>query len=246
MIVIGFAGPARVGKTHVTNALREEAIAQGWDVKIIPFAQPLKDEAQAQGFGKEENPTGYRQFCQEEGAARRAENPNHWLDKWYDCIKAARKVEDDSMKPLLVIADDVRYDNELGAIRKNGGNVVFLHPGERELPEASAEWRTHESEMLANTVVGNTDMHRNMFDFVVMNDNDEVNIQKWAEVFFREVLNFPGSDEQRCDCEGCMAKLENRPIDQDEITNQLKDLLDSMAENLDLDLEDDDEQEDED
>ena len=240
MIVLGFAGPARVGKTHVTNALREVAIQQGWDVQVIPFAQPLKDEAQANGFGKDDNPEEYRRFCQEEGAARRAEDSNYWLNKWYDCINDARTAERDSDRPLLVIADDVRYDNELGAIRKHGGQVIFLTPGERELPEASASWRTHESEMLANTVLGNLDMHRNMFDYVVYNNNDERNINTWGEVFFRDAINFPGSEEQRCKCEACIAKLENRPVDPDEINKQLKDLLDDMAKDLDLEEDNDD------
>lgn len=236
MIVIGFAGPARAGKTHVTEGLKEQAEAQGWDVHILPFAKPLKDEAQANGFGKEENPEGYRKFCQEEGAARRTENPNYWLDQWYLQLKELTDAErEGGWNPVLVIADDVRYENELAAIRKNNGIVCFLNPGDRVLPEADAEWRTHESEMLANTVLGNMSMHKGMFDYVVNNDKDSVSLDLWSSFFFSHVINFPGDDDQQCKCEGCKASLENREVDPAEIEKQLKDLLDSMEDELDID-----------
>ena len=168
MFVVGFAGPARVGKSAFTSHLAQVAREFGWQVQVIPFAQPLKEEASRQGFGKDEDPEGYRLFCQEEGAKRRAQDENYWLNQWRDLVISARdRNRDQDGPPLLIIADDVRYDNEHQEIRQNGGSLVFLNPGDRELPDASAEWRTHESEMMANTLIGNPEMCKNLFDYVV-------------------------------------------------------------------------------
>ncbi len=240
MQVIGFAGVARVGKSFSTNALKDVAEAAGWDVIVLPFAKPLKDEAEERGFGKESNPEAYRKFCQEHGAEMRSADSNHWLDRWYMMIKDIKQqeVDDKFNGPVLVIADDVRYENELAAIRGNGGTAVYLTPGDRELEEAGAAWRKHESEALANSVLGNRDMHKNMFDFFVENDG-KGNLDGWASEFFSKVINFPGSPEAICKCEGCMCKIENRAVDQDAINKQLDDLLDSMG---DMNWEDDDDE----
>lgn len=230
MQVIGFAGVARVGKSFSTNALKEVAELQGWNVVILPFAKPLKDEAEARGFGKESNPEEYRKFCQEHGAEMRAQDSNYWLDRWYTMLKDVKDREsaDEFNGPVLVIADDVRYENELHAIRGNDGKVVYLTPGDRVLPEADAAWRTHESESLANSVLGNRKMHEKMFDYFVENTGKEGSLDKWAKAFFRLVVNFPGSPEQMCKCEGCMSAIENREPNKDELNKQLDDLLDKL------------------
>ena len=66
MQVIGFARVARVGDFS-TNALKEVAELQGWNVVILPFAKPLKDERKHVDSEKESNPEEYRKFCQEHG-----------------------------------------------------------------------------------------------------------------------------------------------------------------------------------
>ncbi len=237
MYVVGFAGPARVGKSAATSHLAQTARDKGWFVKILPFAGPLKREASERGFGKEDNPEEYRKFCQEYGAEMRAENENHWLERWMDDVKSARDShrEMDHLGPLLIIADDVRYENELKAITDGGGTTVFLHPGERLLPEADAEWRTHESEGLANTLIGNSDMIKEQFDYCMMNDKENHRIRTWASSFFNLIVNFPGSPEQVCTCEGCAAVLENRDANIDQLLSDLEDLVDGM----DDDREDD-------
>lgn len=239
MIVVGFAGVARVGKSYATNALKEVAEQAGWHVEVLPFAKPLKDEAAEKGFGKESNPEGYREFCQEHGAKKRAEDTNYWLDKWYVMLKdiQAKEADDTFTKPVLVIADDVRYENELHAIRGNGGLVLYLTPGDRTLEDASAEWRKHESEALANAVLGNRKMHEGMFDYFVNNNGEAGTMEPWAKAFFSKIVNFPGSPEQYCDCEGCLSAIENREINKDELNKQLDDLLDKL---LGEDNDDDD------
>ena len=242
MQVIGFAGVARVGKSYATNALKEVAEAAGWHVIVLPFAKPLKDEAEARGYGKESNPEEYRKFCQEHGAEMRAQNSNHWLDEWYKMVKDIKTKEsnDEYGAPVLVISDDVRYENELAAIRGNSGLVVYLTPGDRVLDEADAEWRKHESEALANSVLGNRKMHEKMFDYFVINHGEAYGMRKWAENFFASIINFPGSPDQVCTCEGCMHKIENRPVDKDQLNKELDDLLDKLGENLEENNDDDD------
>jgi hypothetical protein len=232
MYVVGFAGPARVGKTAVTTELARVARDAGWTVHTMPFAGPLKKDAEERGFGKDSNPDEYRKFCQDHGAEMRAKNVNHWLDRWTEDLTELRNKhwEIDGSGPLLVIADDVRYENEHQAIRQSGGSLVFLHPGQRQLPEADAAWRTHESEMLANTMVGNKDMCSDLFDYTMMNDKETKKLGPWAKAFFNQVVNFPGSPELVCTCEGCNAMLENREASIDDLLKDLEDLMDGLGE----------------
>ena len=191
MNVVGFAGPARVGKSAVTSHLAKVARDAGWRVQIIPFAKPLKYEAERRGFGKEENPDGYRKFCQEYGADKRAEDENYWLNEWRTLVHNEwHRAKEQDCGPLLIIADDVRYDNEHQEISQNGGNLVFLHPGDRVLEEADAEWRTHESEMMANTLIGNEDMRKQLFPYTMFNSKDLVEVEAWAKAYFNMVINF--------------------------------------------------------
>ena len=245
MIVIGFAGPARVGKSFVTESLKDQAEAAGWNVTVLPFAKPLKDEASANGFGKEVDPDGYRKYCQEVGASARAANPDHWLDAWRDLVADLAQTErdDESGTPYLVIADDVRYENELAAIRSKGGTVLFMHPGERELPEASASWRTHESEDLANHAVGSWELHKTMFDGVVYNSTTAEELISWGKFYFDNQLNDPSDGRSTCDCEACAANWENRPIDSEKQAGELDDILrdiDAMIEKKRKEKEDED------
>ena len=232
---------ARVGKSYSTNALKEVAERKGWKVFIVPFAKPLKDEAAARGFGKDTNPEEYRKFCQEHGAAMRAEDTDHWLNQWYTLLRDIQKKEnaDESGKPYLIISDDVRYQNELSAIRKNGGLVIYLQPGDRTLEGASEPWRKHESEMLANSVLGQRELYEHMFDFFVTNTGEANDLKVWASRFFTDIINCPGDLRDRCDCEGCQAALENRPVDKKALEKELDDLLDDIDKKINGEDDDD-------
>jgi hypothetical protein len=243
MQVVGFAGPARVGKSFATNALKTKAEEQGWTVMVLPFAGPLKREAEAKGFGKDNNPEEYRKFCQEHGAEMRSLDSEHWVKRWLDDLRDVRTghFENDSNEsPLLIIADDVRYENELELITEGGGYTFFLSPGDRELPEADAAWRTHESEMLANSMVGNHALAKQEFDYVVLNEGTPEDMDRWAHAVMKLVISHPGDESMICDCEGCNASLENRPVDQDTIAKELDDLLDDLEGRYGKEEDDDD------
>lgn len=236
MQVIGIAGPARVGKSYATNALKDLAEGLGYTVEIIPFAKPLKDEAASMGFDKDTNPEEYRQFCQDEGSKMRAVNPDHWLNAWEKLVVATRDAHfanDKCPNPLLILADDVRYDNERDLITNSKGITVFLHSGDRVLEDASASWRTHESEMLANTLVGDLDRAAELFDYVTLNNAKELEMQAWAKTLLMNDVFFPGTKAQQCGCEGCNAALGNRPVDKDQVMDDLDNWLNKMEDNDD-------------
>ena len=72
-----------------------------------------------------------------------------------------------------------------------------------------------------------------------MNDKTNDTIKVWAKNFFNLVVNFPGSPEQVCDCEGCNSILENRPASVDRLLDQLEDILGEF--DIKKDEEDEDE-----
>lgn len=243
MQVVGFAGPARVGKSFTTAALKKQAEAEGWYVQILPFAGPLKREAARRGYGKDENPEKYRSFCQELGALERNKDPDHWIKLWLEDLKDVRQghfENDNNEQPLLIISDDVRYENELELLSESGGNTFFITPGDRELPEANAEWRTHESEMMANTLIGNPKLASQEFDYVVLNQDINADLDRWAKAVMKLVVGHPGDESTMCDCEGCKASLENRPVNQDQIQRELDDLLDDMENRFNPEEDDND------
>lgn len=164
------AGPARVGKTTLAKVMAKEAFEAGYKPIMLPFAGPLKEEAEAKGFGKDTDPEGYRKYCQEVGHAKREENQDHWVNLWRSKIEALRA--EDSESERVIIVDDCRYLNELAAVQELGGVVWFIHSGTRELIEHDAPWRQHDSEAMANVVNNTTDpLALGQFDFHISNDD---------------------------------------------------------------------------
>ena len=53
MKTIMFSGKARVGKTHAAKQIAELAFSAGMKPVLMPFAKPIKDKANADGFTKE-------------------------------------------------------------------------------------------------------------------------------------------------------------------------------------------------
>ncbi len=227
MIVVGLSGKARTGKSHLTRELYNAAAELGWDVQVCPFAGPLKREAKEKGFGKDENPEGYRDYCQTHGAGQRANNPDHWVDKWFNDIKMIRAQEvDNAEQPLLVLVDDVRYQNEVDILRKNGGVVCFVKHGLRDIEDPQGEWRRHESEAVANELETLDDqMVRDRgYHYVIHNDGTPDELPKWAKHFVNKVCICPD-----CPCESCNSTIENRNPDPTKIDDELRNLLDDLG-----------------
>lgn len=234
MIVVGLSGKARTGKSRLTSELFNAAEKMGWDVAVAPFAGPLKREAAASGYGKVVNPDKYREYCQEHGAAMRAKDPDHWVKLWYKDILNLKKEEREMSRPLLVLIDDCRYNNEIGIINKYGGIVAFVKHGKREIEDPKGAWRKHESEEIANAfeAVNDIDIKQSGYDYVIHNDGSTDNLTTWANNFINKVCIM-----EDCICEACTSSVENRKADPGIIDDELRDLLDQI-EDLDDDHED--------
>jgi len=232
MIVVGLSGKARTGKSHLTRELFTAAEHLGWDVRTCPFAGPLKREAESKGFGKNDNPTGYRKYCQDQGAGKRAEDPDHWVNLWLQDIKDLAVEELKADRPLLVLVDDVRYANEVAILRKYSGTVAYVKHGNREIEDPNGDWRKHESEAIANEIETLDDnMIRDRgYHYVIHNDSGTDGLPKWATNFINKVCV---SDD--CTCEACTSSIENRDPDSTKIDDELRDLLDDIEGKLDND-----------
>ena len=143
-MIVGLSGPAGCGKTTHADALMDYAERHlGYNSLRLPFAGPLKRIAMSMGWNGKKDEKG-RRLLQILGTecGRECIGPNVWVDLWHqEAIKKG--------VCTLVVADDVRFDNEVEAVRALGGTVVKLqgegydmgqeanqHASER-VPEAS-------------------------------------------------------------------------------------------------------------
>ena len=230
MIVIGLSGKARTGKSLLTRELYSAAESLGWIALVRPFAGPLKAEAAAQGFGKDQDPEKYREYCQRHGAEMREVNPDYWVNKWYDDIKDLKQKELDMKRPLMVLVDDVRYANEVDILRKHGGTVAYVKHGEREIDDPNGEWRQHESEVIANELETLDDrmIKDRGYHYVIHNDGNPDQLPRWAKNFINKVAIV-----EDCPCESCISSIENRVPDPSKVDNELRKLLDDLEDKLD-------------
>lgn len=149
MQVIGFIGLAQSGKTVLAKEVARVAYENGLTPKVMSFAGALKRAAAEIGASKEKSPELYRKFCQEVGNNMRNPNyvpgvtgPDYWVQRTAEEMK---KFQSQSM---VLIFDDVRYNNEVALLIKMGAEIVYVDRG-AELPNPDAAFRKHESEKLA-------------------------------------------------------------------------------------------------
>lgn len=139
-MVIGFAGRARHGKDtvarHAQTLLRDRAVTRGFAVALkdrIGRALPEFREAVA------EKPPWMRGILQAFGNGVREADANFWVNtlmEWWDGWQTKRGYIP-SVNVLLV--PDVRYPNEVAAIKARGGKVVKVVRLE-EYDVTDAEW----------------------------------------------------------------------------------------------------------
>jgi hypothetical protein len=184
MRIVQISGKGRVGKTTLAHLIAKYVFDLGYIPVLLPFADAIKKQAAEAGITKEKDSTTYRDFCQQLGASKRAEDPEYWVVRSYETIQEYMIKELDNKaagKPnfeYVIIQDDVRYMNELAFGRELAATQIFLSQGFRKLEEDKAEWRNHESETLANSVEdsfkNNTKKNEfdELFDIIVQNDGD--------------------------------------------------------------------------
>lgn len=113
-MLIGLAGPARVGKDTIGNLLPGPRFA---------FADALKDEAcEIGGIDRatlDADKIEIRFFLEALGAFHRKYDPEHWIKK------VRRQWE--ALHGGIAKITDVRHFNEAEWINRAGGLVIFLH-----------------------------------------------------------------------------------------------------------------------
>lgn len=116
--VIGLCGYAGAGKDAVFRAMQELRT----DVVRVAFADALKTEvAEACGVPLEEleqNKPKFRELLQAWGVWRRSQNPDYWVSQ------AADKCYVVATEGKTSVITDVRFQNEVGWIKENGGVVI--------------------------------------------------------------------------------------------------------------------------
>lgn len=121
---IGICGYARSGKTELAKAIVKRVRRSGSGASIVPFAGKVKDIARRWfGWDGRKNEPGRRLLQVIGTEAGRAYDPDLWV-KWWERGHASVS------GGWLIIADDVRFPNEVEAIRSRGGIIVRVdRPG---------------------------------------------------------------------------------------------------------------------
>jgi hypothetical protein len=184
MRIIQISGKGRVGKTTLAHLIAKHAFDLGYIPVMLPFADGIKKMAAAQGITKEGDSSAYRDFCQNIGASKRAEDPDYWVTKAYETIQEYmikeidNKIAKKTNYEYVIIQDDVRYMNELAFGRELVATQIFLSQGIRKLNEHNAEWRSHESEAMSNQIEkdmlipAKQEDAEEAFDIIINNDGD--------------------------------------------------------------------------
>lgn len=230
MIVVFFAGKARVGKTTAANHLAKFAKKNDMNPVIVPFAKAIKDAAVAAGLSKDADPKAYRDYCQKIGAQRRAEDQDYWVKAFASTLmdlqlKDMEKMNDPEAfwKETVVIVDDCRYLNEINFGRTIGATVMFVSAGDRKLEDHEAEWRNHESEEVANKNDSGDKDYKDMFQWWINNDSSEKKfLEKLTDRFPIMLGLTPHSWSDQCDCAGCQAFYKDNKL-------SLEDLFDGLG-----------------
>jgi len=218
----------------LANLLAKQAFDLGFKPVILPFAGPLKGEANNRGFTKEDKPNEYREFCQVHGALKREQDPNYWVKKFEEKLLKEYEQELSDLKEnkpywqRVVIADDCRYENELSIGKKHKACTIFVSPGKRNLDDMKGTWRTHHSEAMATAIENGDDDLLSLFKYVLTNgeciETLEERVRTMAPIWIG------------LQAENNYTKLESAEI--------VSELIDIFLDDLNKEEEDDEEEED--
>lgn len=125
--LLGLCGYAQVGKTTTAIEVLKLCGLSGRGL-ILPFAGPVKDIARQIGWDGEKDERGRRLLQLIGTEVGRSYDPDVWVNKW-----TAQVLNHWADYVPLIIADDVRFPNEVSRIQELGGRVIRLNCLGREL-----------------------------------------------------------------------------------------------------------------
>lgn len=121
---LGLCGKAGCGKGYISNYIKENY--SGVSTFIVPLAQELKRIAKEEfNWNGEKDEIG-RTLLQRLGTeiGRECCGENFWIEKWNTYVE--NLISKNSGKSILIVCDDVRFDNEAKNIHSKGGIVVKI------------------------------------------------------------------------------------------------------------------------
>lgn len=159
MILIGIRGLLGSGKT----SLAKELLNKLKNSKIQSFAGPIKSYLKVRNITKENNLDDYRRLAQFIGARFRKYDIDYWVKCWKDDITGESfediyrvfgnyldiqwEIELEKKTDKIIIADDVRYMNEVEIFKNHGILIHIKRPG----IDITKTVFNHESEELNKT-----------------------------------------------------------------------------------------------
>ena len=151
MPLIGFAGPARSGKTYMANRVKEH-IEPGRST-IISFADPIKDMLSVLiGFDAKDDSVKelpHKNLCNQTVRKAMQTLGTEWgrdlvgQDIWINALERRIKLTGAS----VVLIPDVRFDSEAEMIFKNGGKVFYISPNKDLYTEINESKHVSESSL---------------------------------------------------------------------------------------------------
>lgn len=155
MIIIGLCGKAGAGKSTFAKKMQDNYIQLTENKKglwIIPFAESLKKIALNIGWNGKKDEKG-RRILQLLGTdiCRNCIDKNYWIDKWDKEVSFA-----EANGAKIVVADDVRFVNEIAHVVATGGTMYKL------IGRAYDDTPAHESEQdleVSNLIVNDKNIN---------------------------------------------------------------------------------------
>lgn len=145
-VIVGFLGLAAAGKTTAAKAVEMDMQHRGVPVHWMPMARRLKAGLKTFGITKEEHKNIYRHLAQFIGTdVLREHDVDWWVNLWQEDVELI--LETYQNKPCVILVDDIRFLNELEAVRHYDYITMFIH-GVTRL-DLDQELYKHESEQFA-------------------------------------------------------------------------------------------------
>lgn len=119
MKLIGLAGPKGCGKSTISKLIANSLRAEGHKVIIQSFAKPLKDLATSIGWDGQKDEKG-RRLLQILGTevCRKCIRDDYWIAKFTEFCASEALSHSPCEPELIIICDDVRFDNEAALFDK--------------------------------------------------------------------------------------------------------------------------------